>query len=162
MSFGPTKNIATSRRAEPVGEHLGVAEELEAAAPRPRLRDRRGDERGELAALRRRDRGLEVADLRRAATLVGRAGHRAVAGAVADDLDVGQRDAERARAALERHAIAVDDAARRASPACAAASVAATISGPIPAGSPSVMPSVVTLFTPRRYHLLAVAGFVHP
>ena len=51
LSFGPDEEHHDVARAEPVGEHLGVAGEREAGAPRPGLRDRRGGERGELAAL---------------------------------------------------------------------------------------------------------------
>ncbi len=97
-------------RTEPAGQHLGVTGERKPGAPGPGLRDRRGHDRRELAAQRRRDRRLEIADLRRAGALAGLAEHDPIAEAIAPDHQLArQRHADRARAALERFAIAVHD-----------------------------------------------------
>ena len=97
-------------RAEARGEELGVPGEREAGALCPGLRDRRGHDRGELAACRGGERSLEVADLRRAGRSSG-APATARAPTPSPRSDVGQRDPHRRGAARERLAIAKDDEA---------------------------------------------------
>src|SRR4051812_9732686 len=95
--------------AEARREHLRVTEELESGATRPRLGDRRGHDRGELALRGRCDRRLEVADLCCARARIGLARRCAIAPSVADDGQRRQLHTHHRGGANERLTISIDD-----------------------------------------------------